>query len=225
MSQLPWISDEDLGSAIEELLNRAEKAEMKAAENIQRNVIDPFSSLVIASSFNIDTPEDLTLLQQRSSTLSGIYSAIGDFHQNILSSIEGWENHDAGYDIENTSKKLLAEIKNKHNTMNSSNKERVIEQLDTAVKQKKEKGWKGYLVVIVPKLVECYERPIHTQRPVFEIDGSSFYDMATESKHALHDLFRASIEIIITKFGKTLPEDVRQHCTGIMEKNIPRVPS
>ena len=40
----------------------------------------------------------------------------------ILGSVDGWDNHDAGYDLECDARIILAEIKNKWNTMNSSNR-------------------------------------------------------------------------------------------------------
>ena len=67
-------------------------------------------------------------------------NAIGTFHQSVLGSVEGWLNHDTGYDLENPSRKLIAEIKNKHNTMNQQNREKVISDLDTALKQKGRNG-------------------------------------------------------------------------------------
>ena len=77
--------------------------------------------------------------QLASSAMSGISSAIGNFHQEIIGSIAGFENHDAGYDVECPSRQLLAEIKNKHNTMNSTTRDRVLDNLVTAVAQKKKK--------------------------------------------------------------------------------------
>ncbi len=46
-------------------------------------------------------------------------SAIGRFHQGVLGGVHGFKNHDAGYDIENKQRKIIAEIKNKYNTMNA----------------------------------------------------------------------------------------------------------
>ena len=33
-------------------------------------------------------------------SVTGVASAIGNFHQNVLSSVDGWVDHDAGYDPE-----------------------------------------------------------------------------------------------------------------------------
>ena len=109
---LPWIADNELLDAVDALIKSSEKAYSHAEERIQKNVIDPFSSIIIASTLNIKSSEDLNRIQASQSALSGMSNAIGTFHQSVLGSVEGWLNHDTGYDLENPSRKLIAEIKN-----------------------------------------------------------------------------------------------------------------
>jgi hypothetical protein len=218
MSHLLWISDEDLYSAISELTSRAEKAKNNANRIMHKNVVDPFSSLIIASTLGVDK-EGLINIQQSSSTLSGISSALGNFHQRILGAVEGWENHDAGYDLENTSSKMLAEVKNKHNTMNSTNKAAVVAELDIAIRQKGS-GWTGYLVAIVPKSPIRYETRLTTaQRPIYEIDGVSFYAKVTGDERALHDLFAVILEELS---GRIVDEEIKTYFNFIFNQNIPQ---
>ncbi len=103
---------------------------------------------------------------------SGISNAVGDFHQEVLGSVEGFRNHDAGYDLECPDKQIVAEVKNKHNTMNAPNRKQVVDDLDTAVRQKTG-SWVAYLVVIVPGKPKRYRKKL-TNR-VYEIDGASFF--------------------------------------------------
>ncbi len=60
---------------------------------------------------------------------------IGYFHQNIFKFIgNGWAVPNQGYDIVNESKKIYVEIKNKHNTMNSSSsKNTYLRMQDTLI--------------------------------------------------------------------------------------------
>lgn len=44
---------------------------------------------------------------------------IGYFHQNIFKYADGWDVPNEGFDVVNEGKHLFAELKNKHNTMNS----------------------------------------------------------------------------------------------------------
>ncbi len=215
MSKLSWITDEDLNHAIVKFRESATNALDQAKRRQHRNVIDPFLSLIIASTFDIASKEELTRLQESESALRGMSNALGLFHQDILSGVAGWVNHDAGYDLDCQRNKELAEIKNKHNTMNADNREKVISNLDTAVKQKGQ-GWKGYLVIIVPKKPLRYEKSLGTLRPVFEIDGASFYHKVTGCASALHDLFDALCKDL------TESHEIAEYCRGLMTTSIPR---
>ncbi len=218
---LSWISDNDLHSAVQTLAKRANNARMSATKRMHKNIVDPFSSLIIASTLEVDSTQALVNIQKSGSTLSGISSALGNFHQEILASIAGWENHDAGYDLENSARKMLAEVKNKHNTMNASNRSAVISDLDTAVRQKGS-GWVGYLVVIIPRQAVRYEKKLNiAKRPVYEIDGVSFYAKATGSECALHDLFKTVITTLESISNKQVPTDVKKYCKPVLEQNIP----
>ena len=122
---LAWISDEKLSEEIGLLQQRTQRAWEDAEERRIRNVIDPFLSLVIASVFGIQDPKELVKIQNAESALRGLSNAIGNFHQQILGSVDGWENHDAGYDLECSTRRIVAEVKNKWNTMNAPNRYQV----------------------------------------------------------------------------------------------------
>ena len=213
MPKLSWIADQHLDAAIATLLERANRAVTRAEANQQRNVVDPFSSLLIATTFGAQDEATLTGIQGSNSALNGMANALGDFHQEILGHIPGWENHDAGYDLENTRRQLLAEVKNKHNTMNASNREKVIGDLDTAVRQKG-RGWTGYLVIVVPRRPTRYETQV-SAREVYEIDGASFYEKATDHPNALHELF----DVLCNELGTT--DEVSRYCRRVMLASLP----
>ena len=156
MNSLQWISEKDLDSAIEKLCESARKSLKNVTSRQKKNGVDPFYSLLITNTFEIKQKSDLLELQDKNSALRGMSNAIGNFHQNILGSVSGWENYDSGYDLENLEKKILAEIKNKHNTMNKDNKDKVYSKLQTALELKRG-CWKGYLVSILPKKAKYYK--------------------------------------------------------------------
>lgn len=213
MDRLAWITDDDLNAAVATLLRSATSSRTKSEQRQQRNVVDPFLSLLIASTFSVQQETTLRSLQNLSSALRGMSNALGRFHQDVLGGVSGWVNHDAGYDLECTDRKLLAEVKNKHNTMNASNREKVISDLDTAVRQKGQ-GWTAYLVIIVPKKPERFKHH-HGNRAVYEIDGASFYELVTGEANALHDLFEALCENL------PISEEVGAYCLQVMQSSIP----
>ena len=76
---LAWISDEKLSDEIVLLQQRTRRAWEDAEERRTRNVIDPFLSLVIASVFSIQDPEELVNIQNAESALRGLSNALGNF--------------------------------------------------------------------------------------------------------------------------------------------------
>lgn len=217
---LQWISESDLQKAVEQLIERAEQAKIEADKRMKANVVDPFSSLVVSSTFGLDSREGLVSTQQMASGLHGISNALGDFHHQVLSSVAGWANHDAGYDIENTDLKILAEIKNKHNTMSSTTRKGTLDRIATALELKRGREWKAYLVIIVPKKPKRYRKQIHLSSSMFEIDGSSFYEGVTGDPNALHDLFMATLEMLNSN-GRGVPDSVAAYCQEVFDVSMP----
>lgn len=216
---LNWIDNDDLTAAIDELLRRSEKAHINALDRIAANKIDPFASILTAAVVDgISSPDDLIHIQALNSAQQGTTSAIGYFHQHILSSVEGFENHDTGYDIINNDRKILAEIKNKHNTMNASNRQKVEEDLDTAIKQKG-RDWSGYLVMVIPRDRERFKTQIK-KRKVYCIDGASFYELATGCPTALNDLYEAVGRILLERFPG-ISQELWEKCREIYTSTFP----
>ena len=209
-----WISDEKLSREIAHVQQRARKAWQNAEERRARNVIDPFLSLVIASAFGIQDPQELVNIQNAESALRGLSNALGDFHQRILGSVDGWENHDAGYDLECSSRRIVAEVKNKWNTMNASNRYQVETELRMAVRQKSG-DWKGYLVLVIPRRPQRYQKGISEGRNLFEIDGASFYELVTGDPNAIHDLLDNLCDAI------TPSSHITDYCRQIMRVSLP----
>ena len=139
-------------------------------------------------------------------------NAIGRFHQSVLASVDGWENHDAGYDLECVQRKVVAEVKNKWNTMNSTNRQKVEEDLETATRQRG-RAWQAYLVLVLPKEPRRYERPLRPR--VFEVDGASFYHKVTGDPNAIHDLFDQLCDAVSPSSA------IARHCRRVLAGCLP----
>lgn len=213
MPELSWVSDQQLEACIAELLTRANRARDRVRENINHNVADPFALLCLGKIYEIHETDDLLELQLTNSTIHGVSNAIGEFHQQILGQVAGFVNHDAGYDIESKEKKILAEIKNKHNTMSATTRRKVTEDLDSAVRMKP--GYTGYLVIIIPKKPRKYRKHIGTSKRVYEIDGTSFYEMATGDPDALDTLF----SVLASKLCNHAPK-LAEYCRKVYKSGM-----
>jgi hypothetical protein len=116
---LGFITDEDLYNHVKTTVG-SYRFEMNL-ETFNLNLIDPikltFDSIVYQQDF-IQTIEN-EILRQLDKSNSNL---IGYFHQNIFNYIGGkdWVVPTSGYDIVNENLKIFVEMKNKHNTMNSS---------------------------------------------------------------------------------------------------------
>ena len=209
---LPWISEVAFDQAVEDLKQSAEAALTNAEKRRTKNVIDPFLTLLLASTFSVDQASDLASVQQAESAIRGMSGALGSFHQAVLGSISGWENHDALYDLQCPERRIVAEVKNKWNTMNAANRRQVESDLASTVRSLRG-DWTAYLVLVVPRKPERYTT--HTGNKVIEIDGASFYHLATGYPNAIHDLFDVLSEALAPSAG------IASYCKEIMSQSLP----
>ena len=220
MAAVPeWISESDLRRAVLDFAGRAGSARAEANERMRKNVVDPFSSMITASTLGVASRDELMDIQRGASALGGIYNALGNFHQQVLGSVCGWANHDASYDLENADKRIIAEVKNKHNTMNSKNKSKVISDLEVAL-QTKGNGWRAYLVAIIPRKAKPYKIQMSPRRNIFAIDGMSFYAGVTGDPHALRRLLSATMDML-NSVGRPIPDDVASYCRETFDVCMP----
>lgn len=187
MSRLTWICARDLDRATDKFINTIADCREEHQKRMVRNVLDPFSIAAITHIFRLTNYEDVMTTAGSSTTIGCIGNALGAFHQEVLGAAEGWKNHDRGFDVISEGHRKLAEIKNKHNTMNAVNRREVEEGLKQALRQR-QRGWKAYLVLIIPKQPERYEKPLNNAGTLLETDGVSFYEMVSGKQNALYDV-------------------------------------
>jgi len=210
MPWLSWIDDSDLKSEVSLLLSIAKDAQKTSVDEFGKNVIDPFAAIFEMSGFEIgyETWFKSETTRQAQKTLQ---NHIGDFHQNILGYSKGWTNMKVGNVIDLISKKnkVIAEVKNKYNTISGGKLSDLYYSLDGLVSPKSSiyKGYTAYYVAIIPKKGERYNKPFTpsdrdkgercpTNEHIREIDGASFYSLVTVSENALEDLFDVLPDII-----------------------------
>jgi len=125
-----FISDRHLFSCIDNLY----KAYLKAKKNISKesfysNKVDTIK-LTFDSKFNGIDEESLIQSEILRQIDKSINNSIGTFHEQILGGIKGFEvGNLSGFDIKAMDDTLFADIKNKHNTMNSSSAEALFQKL------------------------------------------------------------------------------------------------
>ncbi len=222
MTYLPYIADTALKTCVTRLLTVAEDAVARSIVESGRNKIDPFSALFEMAGFNMsyEAWQGAEQSRQAQKTLS---NEVGLFHQNVLGSIYGWENLGTGevVDLVCYESKIVAEVKNKHNTVKGSDKVGVYDKLESEVANKghKHRGFTAYYVEIIPSSKKGYDRPFTpsdnkkglsraANEKIRIIDGRRFYALVTGVDNAL-DLLHEVLPTVIEdcskakyKFGK-----------------------
>jgi len=208
MPYLKFISDANLIRCVNKVIKTIETAEHDADATLHKNVIDPFSALFHGMTHSISCREWMAQEKARQ-TQKTMQNAIGNFHQEILGSIDGWTNlgKGGGLDVVNLKKKIVAEVKNKFNTTKGNHKTEVYDAIRIILQDNKHANFIGYFVEIIPKQRKQYDIPFtpsdnktKKRRPVNEnirvIDGVSFYGLATGRKFALEELFEVLPRVI-----------------------------
>lgn len=191
-----FITDEHLLTCIGNLHN----AYLKAKKNITKksfysNKVDTIK-LTFDAKFNGIDEEELIQSEILRQIDKSINNSIGTFHEQILGGINGFEAGNlSGYDIKATDDTLFAEIKNKHNTMNSSAAEALFQKLARYADDYKKA--KCYWVQILAKSSFCelwagdINGKEYSHSRVYKISGDQFYALLSGQENALFQLYKA----------------------------------
>lgn len=191
-----FISDDHLLTCISNLY----KAYTRAQNNISKkkfyeNKIDPIK-LTFDTKFNGIDEEKFIETEILRQVDKSINNAIGTFHEEVLGGIAGFERGIlSGYDIKATDNTLFADIKNKHNTMNSGATENLFQKLARYADDYPES--KCYWVQILAKgsfneqwFASFSDRSYNHER-VYKISGDQFYELLSGQKDAFFQLYKA----------------------------------
>ncbi len=196
---LGFISDKDLFNHVLETVS-AYSFEMDL-KKFNKNLIDPikltFDSIVYQQTIK-ETIEN-EVLRQLDKTNSNL---IGYFHQNIFKYFSAdWEVPKKGYDIENKQLKIFVEMKNKHNTMNSSSGAKTYMRFQNTLIDDSQSHC--YLVEVIAKksqnipwvvTLDGKKQPVRENIRRVSID--KFYEVVTGDKLAFQKLCQVLPSII-----------------------------
>ncbi len=187
---LGFISDEDLFAHVKETVEKYRfRIDLK---KFNQNLIDPikltFDSKIYGKS--LEETIELEIIRQLDKSNT---NHIGYFHQNIFKFIgAGWEVPKQGFDLVNEEKKIYVEMKNKHNTMNSSSAQKTY----IAMQNKILKGADitCMLVEVIAKQSQNIpwkisingEQYVHDN--IRRVSMDKFYEMVTGERTAFRDL-------------------------------------
>ena len=206
-----FVSDEYLFRCIENL----HKSYLKAKRNISKrkfytNKIDTIK-LTFDSKLNDIDGESLIQAEILRQIDKSINNSIGTFHEQVLGGIKGYEvGNLSSFDIKAKDDTLFADIKNKHNTMNSSAAEALFQKLARYANDYKKA--KCYWVQVLAKgsFNELWSGEIngkeYSHSRVYKISGDQFYALLSKQEDAFLQLYKA-LPIAIKDYLKIAKED------------------
>lgn len=203
-----FIDDRDFTIAAEHVISAAQKALDGAEEKLYENAIDPFSAIFDSSVNGISLSSWLKTEKTRQ-VQKTLQNALGDFHEMIIGSMEGWINLPKGsvVDVENKNKKIIAEIKNKYNTTKGNHKKVLYDDLKKLIGRDPYKNFVGYYVEIIPKNNKSYDefftpsdnltkKRRSKNKKIRRIDGKTFYAVASGYEDALWQIYKALPQVL-----------------------------
>ena len=119
-----------------------------------------------------------------------------------------YEPNEGGVDLINEEKKIIAEIKNKHNSINSGSKVASFDKLKFELEKKNREGFTAYFVTVLPKKSDDYEYKFITtsnkksseyrdpNENIIAINAENFYKKITGKENVLKSIYQRIPDLI-----------------------------
>ncbi|MEG1405274.1 MAG: Eco47II family restriction endonuclease [Alistipes sp.] len=160
------------------------------------NIIDPikltFDTKVYGKSF--EEIIEAECIRQIDKTNS---NHIGYFHQNLFKYIgNGWEVPEKGFDIINTDRHIYAELKNKHNTMNSNAAKSVYMHMQDKILHDDQAVCMLVEVIATKSQDTPWYKDGLSHRNIRRVSMDKFYNIVFDDDHAFYKLCKALPDIL-----------------------------
>ena len=202
---LTWIDQDQLFNVTKQYLSRSLGITGKARKPLP---MDPFVFVAQAKAARLPY-KDIEALEQTRVLNKTISDAIGNWHQSVLALAENWKTMGAsggvldirtvdGYRHPTWDKPIVAEVKNRFNTIKASDEKRVWDDID---KTARSMDAVGYLIQIIPKSAERYDEPWCpsgrvSRQNVRHCDGVTGYELVFGYPQALPELLKTFPDVI-----------------------------
>jgi hypothetical protein len=191
-----YVSDEHLLKCIANLYKSYQKAKSNISKkNFYSNKVDTIK-LTFDSKFNNIDEESLIQAEILRQIDKSINNSIGTFHEQVLGGVHGYEvGNLSGFDIKAKDDTLFADIKNKHNTMNSSSAEALFQKLARYADTYKKAKCFWVQILAKSSFNEHWSGEIngkeYSHSRVYKISGDQFYSLLSGQENALFQLYKA----------------------------------
>lgn len=214
-----FVSDEDFLECVKHVidfyLSDEYQEEPMTVLKESKNDIDAIKTIfdITVKQIGFDGWANKEMERQQDKTIN---NKIGEFHQELLGKVEGWVDLGVGDETEIDLKKedntVFIELKNKHNTMNSSSTKTCREKLENVIEQYPDAT--AYWAYIISRKYRSENRVWKYQgredEKIRRISGDLLYEMITGDSNALEKVYEAIPKAIVDLLGedyKLLPYD------------------
>ncbi|MGG5757924.1 Eco47II family restriction endonuclease [Bacillus toyonensis] len=212
MWQLSFITEEQLTNHVKETIKKyGEKLKPFDLKKFNSNIIDPIKLIFDKNVYQMSWDEIIKneILRQRDKSNS---NDIGYFHQNIFQYLNGCTVPEKGWDViysnedgiaipdGNNVNKIYVEMKNKHNTMNSSSAAKTYIKMQNQVLQDDECAC--YLVEAIAKKSQnikwtaTVDKQKVQHKLIRRVSMDQFYALVTGEQDAFYQLCTVLPEVI-----------------------------
>lgn len=209
---LSFISNEDLYQHVKDTVEKySSKMDLK---KFNKNILDPIKLTFDSKIYDQSAKEliEAEVLRQVDKTNN---NHIGYFHQNIFKYMgNGWTVPESGFDVVNEEKSYYIELKNKHNTMNSSSSQKTYIKMQNTILRNSNATC--ILVEVIAKKSQDipWKASIDSEQIVNEnirkMSVDKFYEVVTGLKTSFRDLciiLPDVIEDVVSEIGTYNIED------------------
>lgn len=210
-----FVSDEHLLDCVAKLYKSYQKAKSEiTVKDFYKNKVDTFK-MTFDALFNEVDEEVLIKSEIIRQIDKSVNNALGTFHEDVLGGIMGYQvGYLTGYDIKANDNTLFADIKNKHNTMNSSSAEALFQKLKDFADQNRKASCYWVQILAKKSFSEPWSGIIngreYSHSRVYKISGDRFYALLTGEEDALYQLYKA-LPAVIHDYLKAVEEGVEHH--------------
>lgn len=198
---LDWIDEDKLFDVTAHVFSGVIRKARSMREGALRTPPDPFT-IVTQAVLSGQDAESMMAFEQLRGINKSISNAVGTWHQTVLGLADGWENLGSTGGVVDLfvretpdAAPIAVEVKNRYNTIKSSDEAALWDRLDMLARSNKSKS---YLVQIVPSPNdrERYDRlwkvsGRETKETVRCCDGATAYTWAFGKHDALSELYHA----------------------------------
>jgi len=184
----------DLADVIASLIERASSFD---GENVSRsNLIDPFAAALECAINGYESESEWKETEHQRTRQKNLMNHIGDLQQAIIGKLPGWTSHPSGTGMPDVvgrrgKQLILCEVKNKHNTMNSTASAETYDLLVEFLERPEFKGFTaGVVALISPINTDSYFRPFapgnrKKRKDVVYFPGRVFYAIASDPQERI----------------------------------------